>query len=55
MNINKRFSLKKKQKCKPKQHFVSSTDLEGVLDTVKLEISRIPTADKLPYNLTPEE
>ena len=55
ININKRFSLKRKQKWKPKQHFVSSTDLEGVLDTMKLEISRIPTADNLPYNLSPEE
>ena len=29
--------------------------MEGVLEEIKLEISRIPTADKIPYNLSKEE
>ena len=48
--------LKKKlQTIKPRQHYASYTDLEGVLEEIKLEISHIPTADKIPYNLSREE
>ena len=54
-NNNKKFPLRRAQKWKPRQQFFSSTDLEGVLEKMKLEISCIPTTDKIPHNLSPEE
>ena len=32
--------------------FFSSTDLEGVLEAIKLEISEIPTTDNTPHNIS---
>ena len=54
-NNNSKFPRKKKQQRRPRRDFHSSTDLEGVLEEIKLEISRIATMDKIPYNLTLKE
>ena len=54
-NNNSKFPRKKKQQRRPRRDFHSSTDLEGVLEEIKLEISRITTMDKITYNLTLKE
>ena len=46
---------KKTHKIKPRRHFVSTADLEGVFETIKLELTRIATEDKIPHNLTRTE
>ncbi len=40
--------LKKVRKINPRQYPVSSPDLEGVLEAMKLEISGISITDKIP-------
>ena len=55
-NDNKRFPLykRKKGRANRERHFISSTDIEGVLETMKLEICNI-LMTKTPHNLSPEE
>ena len=52
----KRLPLYKKEKCRSRyrRHFASSTDVEGVLETMKLELLNITTTTT-PHNLSPEE
>ena len=54
-NNNRKFPRRKIQRRKPKRHFISFTDIEGVFEAIKLEISRVATTDKIPYNLSLEE
>ena len=54
-NNNRKFPRRKIQRRKPKRHFISFTDIEGVFEAIKLEISHVATTDKIPYNLSLEE
>ena len=51
----KKFPPKRTQKYSSKQALFSFPSLEGVLETMKVEISQIPITDNIPHNLSPSE
>ena len=46
---------KRIQKYKPRRSFFSSPKLEGILETIKVELSQIPTTNSIPHNLSLSE
>ena len=54
-NNNDKFPLRRIHKIETRQNFFSTTDLEGVLGAMKIEISEISTTDNIPHNLSPKE
>ena len=51
----KKFPLKRIQKYDTKRTYFSSAKLEGVLETIKVEITKIPITDNIPHNLSRNE
>ena len=45
ITIGKRFPLKRIQKYKPRRSFFSLPNLEGILESIKVELSQIPTTE----------
>ena len=51
----KNFPLKRIQKYDTKRTYFSSAKLEGVLETIKVDITKIPITDNTPHNLSRNE
>ena len=51
----KNFPLKRIQKYDTKRTYFSSAKLEGVLETIKVDITKIPITDNIPHNLSRNE
>ena len=52
ITTGKRFPLKRIKKYKPRRSYFSSAKLEGILETIRVELSQIPTTNSLPHNLS---
>ena len=53
--MGKKFLFLRSQKYKPRRTFFSHTDLEGILETIKVEISQIPITNNTTQNLSLSE
>ena len=53
--MEKKFLFLRSQKYKPRRTFFSHTDLEGILETIKVEISQIPITNNTTQNFSLSE